>query len=116
MISGEQDIEKKISTIRAILVPYDLPSISIIRVYAGRNPGDVYVEVNIQSNLPLKNAYLDYQKGFDVTTLARKQLNLQTGTQTVLISGLTPGSWIFIPKVENQLFNQIGDGKTFNIT
>lgn len=116
VISGEQDIEKKISTIRAILVPYDLPSISIIRVYAGRNPGDVYVEVNIQSNLPLKNAYLDYQKGFDVTTLARKQLNLQTGTQTVLISGLTPGSWIFIPKVENQLFNQIGDGKTFNIT
>lgn len=116
VISGEQDIEKKISTIRAILVQYNIPLISIDRIYAGRNHGDVNVVVNIQSDLPLKNAYLDYQKGFDATTLTRKQLNLQTGVQTVLISGLTSGTWIFVPKVENQMFNQFGMGRTFKIT
>ena len=116
VISGEQDIDKKISTIRAILVQYNIPVISIDRIYAGQNPGDVNVVVNIQSDLPLKNAYLDYQKGFDATTLARKQLNLQTGVQTVSISGLTAGRWIFIPHVENLISSQIGVGKTFNIT
>lgn len=115
VISGEYSIQNKISKIKAILVPYSMPDILIERIYVGREPGDVNVEVNIRSNLPIINAYIDYQERMDPTTLARKQLSLHTGTQTVLISGLTLGTWVFIPKVENSLYNRYGVAKTFKI-
>lgn len=115
VISGEQDVEKKISTIRAILVQYDMTNIEITRIYNGINDGEVYVEINIESKLPLKNAYLDYQKVLDPATLVRKQLNLQTGTQIVLISGLTPGQYMFLPASQNVSSNFRGIGRAYTV-
>lgn len=114
IVSGEQDIGKKISTIKAIPIKNDLLSVDIIDIIQV-TMSIFHVLVNIQSDLPLKNAYLEYQKLYDITTLVRKPINIQTGLQVVSISGLTPGSWLFKTTIENYIYNSTSDKKIVQV-
>lgn len=101
VIDGEIDLNNNISKINSVLVQWDVPLIQITNIYSGENDGDVYLEVNISSLLPLKDAYIEYQQGLNISTLKKQQLQLQTGIQTVKITGLEPRTYIFTPTVQN---------------
>ena len=118
IISGEQDIENKISTIKALLIQDIVKYIEIVSIIPGGypNPPGTFVVINIQSSIPIKNAYLEYQKLYDITTLASKPLILQSGVQIVLMDNLSPGPWLFKPILETDQGITTGEKKIINVS
>lgn len=115
VISGEYDLKNNITKVHCILVPWDVPTIEITNIQKGNNDGDVVITINVNSILPITEVVITYMLGIDISTQKSVLLSPQTGIQIFTISGLKPGSWIFIPTIKNLQSNNTGIGRNYRV-